>query len=394
MLHTESNSCDIVDEIQIIEEIVEIKDEKETVSSRFECAKCGQDFGSKSTLKLHIKTIHLKDQRYKCDECEYKTNLTDSLRKHHISHTQEKKFVCENCGKICASSSSLHVHIETIHNVIACNTCGKIFSRQSSLKRHYQRHAESLKETNAVDALPKKCPWCGKEYSNSTALKMHTKYRHPVDQRKLKCKHCSKIFHSDTHLKNHRTKCTGSEELKAQKNQEETFVNNDETKGDQNCLNEKIDSLTEMDDIIMEVDDIIKEVDDIINTKVNGIVNTDVDGVVNTEVDDIIKEVDDIINRKVDDIIRMEVDDIIKNQIKEVDDIKNPKTQKVPSGKPRGRPTSGNPKPVHVPTGKPSGRKLGQTKNLENRGAHLRKPDHLKVPKKDYVHTGNEGKTQ
>ena len=67
---------------------------------------------------------------------------------------------------------------------------------------------------------------------------------------------------------------------------------------------------------------------------------------------------------------------------------KNSKGPYVPSGKPRGRPPSDNPKPAYVPNGNPRGRKLGQTKRLANRGAHLRVPEHLKVAKKEYVPTG------
>ena len=44
------------------------------------------------------------------------------------------------------------------------------------------------------------------------------------------------------------------------------------------------------------------------------------------------------------------------------------------------------PKNVYVPTGKPRGRPPG--KKVENRGAHLRKPEHLKVGRKEYVPTG------
>merc|ERR1712172_90189 len=46
-------------------------------------------------------------------------------------------------------------------------------------------------------------------------------------------------------------------------------------------------------------------------------------------------------------------------------------------------------KKVYVPTGNPRGRKPGQKNKVDNRGAHLRVPDHLKKAKKVYVPTGN-----
>ena len=46
------------------------------------------------------------------------------------------------------------------------------------------------------------------------------------------------------------------------------------------------------------------------------------------------------------------------------------------------------PKKEYVPTGNPRGRKKGQKNKKDNRGAHLRKADADKVPKKVYVPTG------
>merc|ERR1712234_85475 len=70
-----------------------------------------------------------------------------------------------------------------------------------------------------------------------------------------------------------------------------------------------------------------------------------------------------------------------------------PKSPKPATGspKPRGRPPSKSPpkpKAAYVPTGNPRGRRPGQKNKIDNRGAHLRKPDHLKVGRKVYVPTG------
>merc|ERR1711936_483378 len=64
-----------------------------------------------------------------------------------------------------------------------------------------------------------------------------------------------------------------------------------------------------------------------------------------------------------------------------------PKPKYEPTGKPKGRPPIGAvARPQYVPTWEPKGRKLGEPWKKSKTGAHLKVPDHLKVPKKVHVY--------
>ena len=108
------------------------------------CKLCQKKFRTPRDLKKHIKTEHnkrspqhetsnssfhivkpssasqmhtkqIKEQRSGCVGCGHKTNNIESLPRHLRSHTEEKPFVCAECGKRWISKSILRVHIRTIH---------------------------------------------------------------------------------------------------------------------------------------------------------------------------------------------------------------------------------------------------------------------------------------
>ena len=87
-----------------------------TLNTRIKCEFCDhEEYLNKSSLTMHIRTVHMKELRYSCDECEYKTNNKHSLAKHQIAHTGEKPFGCSDCEKSFTSKSNLALHIKTVH---------------------------------------------------------------------------------------------------------------------------------------------------------------------------------------------------------------------------------------------------------------------------------------
>ena len=84
------------------------------------------------------------------------------------SSRDEKKYVCQQCGKGFVRSSNLQQHME-IHGEkrFKCPHCGKLFVRQSNLKDH-------------INALhngerPYKCEQCGGCFPAINYLKRHMK---------------------------------------------------------------------------------------------------------------------------------------------------------------------------------------------------------------------------
>jgi uncharacterized Zn-finger protein len=92
---------------------------------------------------IRIRT-HTGDKHYKCDVCGKGFSHSSHLQKHIITHTCDKPYNCDICGKGFSDNSNLQNHVR-IHTgdkpyTCKCDICGKGFSQNGNLQTHIRTH--------------------------------------------------------------------------------------------------------------------------------------------------------------------------------------------------------------------------------------------------------------
>ena len=199
-----------------------------TGEKTFECPNCDKLYATKNTLRMHIKTVHLKHTKFSCDKCDYKTNAESAMQWHIAKHNGTKRGnECEKCDIVFENKIIFNNHMVTAHAYKACDLCGKSFVRDINLIKHKEAcanrkakleirranldpkkytpefkieavrrvdeigFAQTYKELNLHDNTlrlwcnlihkPATCTFCEKEFESNYKLKIHVRSKHADD---------------------------------------------------------------------------------------------------------------------------------------------------------------------------------------------------------------------
>eukprot|EP00057_Strongylocentrotus_purpuratus_P003089 XP_003725893.2 PREDICTED: zinc finger protein 616-like [Strongylocentrotus purpuratus] len=161
----------------------------------FVCELCGRMYSSNSSLLRH-KQSHLISKPHNCHFCDKSYSRGPLLREHiQFAHSGEHRaHQCTFCEKSFPNATrlDLHVRIHTQDKPFKCAVCQKGFTDSSNLRRHERSH-KGLRTH--------KCLQCGRLFSEKPALQRHLA-RHQ-GEKNYQCQHCTKSFALKADLQSH-----------------------------------------------------------------------------------------------------------------------------------------------------------------------------------------------
>lgn len=168
---------------------------------RFVCEPCGKRFFRQSRLRLHTTRVHLPAhlRPFACEQCD-KSFHSASLRAEHVRrmHEEVRLFVCETCAKCFKTKQNMKQHqlIHADNPKVRCEICRKVYSNENQLRRHKLRHHQDGERVF-------ECGQCDHTASNHVALRSHIKYKHDTAPDQFQCADCGKGFKRASTLREH-----------------------------------------------------------------------------------------------------------------------------------------------------------------------------------------------
>ncbi|CAL5987357.1 C2H2 type domain-containing protein [Hexamita inflata] len=138
------------------------------------CTECPKSFNAESQLKIHMRT-HTNERPFSCEKCGKAFTQKNNLTKHSQIHG-EAKFECTICNKMFSAKQNLNRH-EEVHNskfiVYNCQQCDKQFATKYNLEHHAISHKAQFR-----------CNSCNTFFNNVQQYSYHKETKHEKIQSK------------------------------------------------------------------------------------------------------------------------------------------------------------------------------------------------------------------
>ncbi|XP_052344654.1 gastrula zinc finger protein XlCGF26.1-like isoform X3 [Oncorhynchus keta] len=166
-----------------------------------DCLYCDKSFSEPGELKIHME-VHSQERPYLCPDCGKQFKQLWVLKNHQLKHTekispQERHHYCSDCGKSFTRRHSLRRHQQETHTdekPYHCSNCDKSFAGRERLKKHQLTHKEKKHKHY-------RCSRCDKRFPDMAKLRSHLPV-HSVDLA-LHCSDCGKCFLNKTKFERH-----------------------------------------------------------------------------------------------------------------------------------------------------------------------------------------------
>lgn len=234
------------------------------VQRKHSCSRCGMTFQSPLAHKAHIQSNSCTPsfKPIRCPVCVRWFSCVDGLKRHLVSHSQQKVLTCQICRHKCSSHEDLEEHKRNVHgtkepsasptiqsahvsqsnpsNAFRCQICQRSYPKLQSLKDHvrkvhrpqgmnvvnvgvFQPKAGGVQSSAGMvqqsQSKPLQCTICTRTYPDIQSLRNHRRRVHrilgsglqpskgPVQQThfsQFQCHICSRSYPDVRSLKNHR----------------------------------------------------------------------------------------------------------------------------------------------------------------------------------------------
>ena len=190
------NLCDFNTDVSYFLQLHIIKEHPDHLYS---CSPCEKLFYHKSSLRYHQRVCHSKDEAFSCSKCSFVSNSYASYNDHRKSHLDV--IHCDHCDFKTSYKHRLSSHKFKIHKIkvkgfksAKCSICGRTYSDLHHLRQHQKSRHLGIKYLQTIRF---NCTLC--EFKSVTS---HTLRKHKREMHKH-CSTCSLILLDEKSLKIH-----------------------------------------------------------------------------------------------------------------------------------------------------------------------------------------------